>query len=208
MKLNSSVADLTPHFIITKFKTMVNSSSEISINALNLIFDSNQKKLVKFFWSFVLLCSLSGFCFYLYAAFVKWHKNPEVVMDSREKNSKDFPFPAFTICSPLFARDNLSNFMKMFDSYTERRKLNVTKSECEYLVANTNWCYADQQSIANLIEFHCKDFIESIKNISVLEMIDKSASDVDSLFKKNINMRTLRRIFSSDGICYTDNLQV
>lgn len=123
---------------------MKNLASNISIHSFNSIFADNQKKLVNFFWILILLCSFSGFCFYFYSAFVKWQKTPDVVMDLREKNSKDFPFPAITICSPLFARDNLSNFYNFIHNFEISKHNNLSKpskSECEFFGVNINWCF-------------------------------------------------------------------
>lgn len=182
--------------------------SEISIHGTNNIFGENRSKFVRVFWVFIFICSFSGFCFYLYSVFVKWKYTPDIVMDSREKNSKDFPFPAITICTPLFARDNLANLVKSYEKIINKEKVEFSKSECNYFAANINWCSADKYEIHEIVKKSCHNQLDEINKIQVLKTITESSLNITELFGLVQGRNKLRRIFTRMGICFTNNMQV
>lgn len=182
---------------------MSNLASEISIHSFLYIFDSKKNKLVRIFWALIFICSFSGFCFYFYVGYFKWQHSPDVVMDSHEKVSKDFPFPAITICSPLFARENLTI---KFDEI-ERDDMQYTKSQCEYYAANSWWCPPKRYTFHHRFQNICTPFFNDMERMDILELINKSAK-TERNFMMNLDFIKLQRIFTSDGICFTYNMQV
>lgn len=182
---------------------MSNLATDISIHSFLYIFDNKKNKLVRVFWALVFFCSFSGFCFYFYSAFCKWQKSPDVVMDSREKVSKNFPFPAITLCSPLFARENLTI---KFDEI-ERDDMKYTKSQCEYYAANSWWCPPKRDSFHYRFQNICGPFHSDMESMDILDLINNSAK-TEQNFIINLNFIKMRRIFTSDGICFSYNMQV
>ena len=45
---------------------------------------------------------------------MKWNENPDYVKKTLWKPIHEIPFPAVTVCSPLFARDNLANLNEFY----------------------------------------------------------------------------------------------
>lgn len=187
---------------------MPTSASEISIHSFLYIFGGNQRKIVRFFWILILVCSFSGFSFYFYVAYIKWHTLPDIVMDSREKNSRDFPFPAITICSPLFARANITHFLYIYKSAMLKEKNgSLSQSECEFYAANSCWCLPKYKVNYDLIRHICRSYRQGIDNMNIIDMLSESAPE-EREFALNPNQHKLRRVFTADGICFTYNMQV
>lgn len=196
------------HFYCAVLIKMSISASTITIHSLNSIFAENQKKFVRVFWSLILLCSIFGLTFYLHAAYDKWHKTPDVVMDSREQNSKDFPFPAITICSPLFARDNLSNLLKANQIFYKNGDYDFSKKECEFFAANINWCSSNSYQVHDIVKVACPKFLEDVNKIQTLQTINQSSLSIEELFGVIKGRGKMKRIFTEYGICYSNNMQV
>lgn len=96
-------------------------------------------------------------------------------MKARERNSSEFPAPAITICSNLFARNETANFFKSLRIFTEKLPFKFSKEECFVLVANVHWC---QPAFGRLVETLCGQF--DIERINVLDIVNRSALTVIS----------------------------
>lgn len=177
-------------------------ASEITIHSLNWIFHEKSKTLTQIFWILILISSFCGFGFYFYAAIMKWHYTPDIVIDSRLRLPQDFPFPAFTVCRPFFAVNNLANFSRISNKLVQISNFTLTQTECEYFIANNNWC----DLRGNLILLHenlknaCNNYLKEIEEMNILEKIDESSLLLVELRK--------RKIFTDYGMCLTINMQV
>jgi hypothetical protein len=97
-------------------------------------------------------------------------------MKAHERNSSEFPGPAITVCSNLFAKSNCSvNFFNIFSKHhTGNVPSNLTKKQCSVLAANLHWC---QPNFNGLVENVCSKW--DVSNINVLDILYDSALPVN-----------------------------
>lgn len=94
--------------------TIESFSKESSIHGIKFIADKNNNRLIRIFWTISFLMSIAGFCFYANSVYLKWSTNPDITLKIKWKSIREIPFPAITICLPLFAKSNtlrLSSFV-------------------------------------------------------------------------------------------------
>lgn len=99
---------------MSKIITVESFSKESSIHGIKFIADKNNSNLIRIFWTVSFLMSIAGFCFYANGVYLKWSKNPDIALKIKWKSIREIPFPAVTICLPLFAKTNsikLSSFV-------------------------------------------------------------------------------------------------
>lgn len=96
-------------------------------------------------------------------------------MKSSEKNSTLFPAPAITICSNLFAKDNMANFYETYKRFAMKEDSFLNKDECMVLASNLHWC---QPEFGAMVRELCKEYNWEILNLNVLEVINRSALTV------------------------------
>ena len=65
---------------------------------------------------------------------------PETVTRSRNLDPLDFPAPAITICSNIFARDDLASYSETHQMLSEKQNFSFSELECKYLTSNMHWC--------------------------------------------------------------------
>lgn len=118
---------------------------------------------------------------------------PEILIKANERSLKDFPFPAITVCPNVFARDNLVNFIDIFN---KSKKFN--DEECELQFSNVLWC---QREVLDYIVSICND---SLVKVNVVENILKSSLEPEELFVVGIN-QPQKTVFSGNGPCFTFN---
>ena len=129
---------------------------------------------------------------------------PETVTRTADVSSIDFPAPAITICSNLFAREEFVNFFKVFHDYREIKNYTISEQKCRYLIANLHWCQPDLDKFVKDI---CGQY--DLQDLNVVETINKSALSTEELFHsfdKPLGMHIVR-VFTAFGICYTYNMQ-
>lgn len=98
-------------------------SSESTIHGVRYFCDRKISKFFRLYWIFFFIFSLGGFCFYFKGLYFKWSHKPEYVTKTIWKPIHEIPFPAFTVCSPLFARNDLANLNKFLHEFDEHGKI-------------------------------------------------------------------------------------
>jgi hypothetical protein len=94
-------------------------------------------------------------------------------MKAREVNASNFPVPAITICSSLFARESSANFYETNKKFFDRTPMNYSKQECERFSANLQWCQGNFGLMAKRV---CSKY--DILNIDVLKTLFESSLEV------------------------------
>lgn len=147
-----------------------------SIHGVKYVLTNVYVKSTRIFWCCALLFSFSGFMYNICMAYKKWQFDPQIVMKSRDRISSEFPLPAVTLCSNVFVKDDIVNFQDVYIKLMTAKPVNLTEKQCQVLTANLLWCQPDLPKIA--IE-SCSNF--DIKNINVIQIIDKNALQVKML---------------------------
>jgi Amiloride-sensitive sodium channel len=184
-----------------------------AVHGVKYILGSNYSKITRFLWTIALLLSICGFFFYIRIAYQKLMFQPELVIKVTDRNFSDFPAPAVTICSNLFARNNTASISDFYITTTRKKRLNflkytfevnLTVEQCACLTANIHWC---QPNLSTQVMKYCTD--PRLEKINVLDYIDGSAHLTSDAFLMCSDSRCddrIKRVFTDSGICYTVNL--
>lgn len=175
---------------------MKNFAGDSTIHGVNFIFGENRGKFTRFLWLLLLFTSLCGFFYYFKFGYSKWQFTPDIAMRSQERNIRDFPMPAITICPRIFAKNLQANYTEVFVFSG-----NVSKSRCEFTAANTNWC---EPYLTHIVRSSCSQWLNEMDNINVLDFINKSGFDRHEVLDKR---NDFARIFTNRGICFSYNIQ-
>lgn len=100
-------------------KTLLDESS---IHGLRFIVDSSQNKYFRIFWAVAFACSIAGMSYYAKGVVVKFFERPDVGHEIHSRPIRDVPFPAVTICSPVMAKVDYTNYGRFKAFY----KLNMS----------------------------------------------------------------------------------
>jgi amiloride-sensitive sodium channel len=154
--------------------------------------------------------SLIGLIYNAKRLYIKLNVLPDIAITVKDGLSRNVPFPAITMCLPVFAKNGLSNYTYYMDEYYkygEKNVLNMTEDEKKYLVANTIRCNED--SLDPIFDC-CKD--ANISNI--VQLMNESYLTIDEAFigchlrlKSNNCNDMVKRILTDRGFCFTTNLQ-
>jgi hypothetical protein len=179
-------------------------ASASSIHGVKYVLSNHRNTSTRIFWSIAILLSICGFSYYIYFAYIKFMYEIEIVIRPRDRNAAEFPAPATTLCSGLFARDSLVNISYVYKNYvTLKGRLNLTETECRYMAANFHWC----QPAFNyfVTEYVCPKF--ELNKLNVLKLIDNSALTTEQtfLFCDKGRCPGISRVFTDYGICFTRN---
>lgn len=191
---------------------MSSFSSESTIHGVGFIFGSSRSLLTRIFWIIWFFLSLLGLVYYIYISTAKWLVIPDLVLRVSQRSMREFPFPAITLCSPVFAKRSIVDF-HITEESSDDFKL-YTREECEYIIANSHWCqYPNLYSII----VHCP---EIGSKIDIVKLMNESSYNVAELFHNHPFRRFIDnneeilsplaqfdKILTDQGFCYTTNLQ-
>jgi Amiloride-sensitive sodium channel len=174
-----------------------------SVHGIKYILSQNRIKSTRIFWTIAIFFSACGLGYYVYTGYHKFVYDPEIVMKTRDRPATDFPAPAITICSNLFAKDKLANLSYVYSNLNS--KINLKKKNCDYLTANLHWC---QPAFASMMmAYLCPDWFD---HVNILKLINDSAFSIREMFFTCNDPRpecdkNYMRIFTDFGICYVRN---
>lgn len=182
-------------------------SKSLTIHGVSYIFNPTHSKFTRVFWTFSFLLSICGFCFYLHTSYVKTFINPDFGMKINQKLSREIPFPAITVCSPLFTRDKIVDIREYFKIALRNEKFaaNLSESQCEYFSANNHWCFANYARFST-----CED--DSRKIVEFLQKSSVKVSEFIVACTFGLNFYDPTEMFQKvltdgHGFCYTYNVQ-
>lgn len=177
---------------------------DTSIHGVNFIAGQNRSKIMRFFWSFSFLISTILFGYNIYGIFVKWQIEPDILVKINMKLLSEIPFPAITLCSPMFSRDNLTNYEKFADEIDK----NLTTNEVNYFAANIQSCNPSivSQFESEIIKYHTDNDTIKLLNESSIKTNDFLFGCDEKTVKIECN-RIFDRVLTDRGFCYSFNLQ-
>lgn len=187
---------------------MYRFAEDCSVHGFIFIFGHGYSKFTRIFWITMVLLSFSVFSFYLHEIHNKWFQSYEFVTVSRVLEKENFPFPALTICSPIFRRDAILNY-----SYKDYNpKYEPSPEECDIIVANLHWRNP---------EYFLKGLLKcSLKSdLKISETVKNNSMNIDEIFSKCIDERIredlpqgsctkkFTKVLTESGVCFTFNMQ-
>jgi amiloride-sensitive sodium channel len=180
----------------------------------NIITTKNERirKILKYFWTCVILSSICGLSFYTRSAFIKLNIQPDIGLTVTLRPSREIPFPAFTICSGILPNELQDTYKMHPYTYFENVKNKKT----------TNNLTSDQQNDFAAYTQMCREIVDtnfvmdkicnnrSEKNvIEMLKKFDYLDYDYDCSFRGLYVScsKSYSRSLTDYGICYTFNIQ-
>ncbi|KAG5680507.1 hypothetical protein PVAND_010014 [Polypedilum vanderplanki] len=164
----------------------------------------------RIFYTFSFICTTLAFLFYVYRAYKKWKIIPDIVIRKNQKFLGEIPFPAVTICSPVFSRPELLYYPN-YSSDTLKSNIKVlakiTPNEANYYISNMQACNPSYTAVIEVIKT-----IQTRNN--TVELLNESFLSVDEVFamchyaaKLTECKRLFNRVLTDRGFCYSFNMQ-
>lgn len=167
-----------------------------------LFFDTDQRTIKKFGCAtfFIAFC---GLAFYINGIYVKWQINPVVAEEVNFVPNREIPFPAVTICNPIFSRDQNPNLWK----FLQNPRGNFSAVEREKLAANVQACAPQSAPLVSRI-------FPKPYSSSIIQILNGKFSHINDSFilcsfqYKHTNCeRLLNYVLTDKGFCFSYNLQ-
>jgi len=180
----------------------------LTVHGVRHIFTGNGSKFTRIFWSVAVLFSIIGFCFNNYMLYMKLSEKPDINVRTGHKFTSKIPFPAITICTPLFAKKNLVSLYKHFTHirFKPNDPLNLSIQEQNYMASNIHTCMPSFSYLAKRqTQQRTSDDIVKLLNESFLT-IDETLLNCG--YKEILSDCSifLNRVLTDRGFCYTFNL--
>lgn len=173
---------------------------ESSLHGIPTIFNRSEDKIARFFTALACLIAFGGLGFYVHGIYVKVVVMPETVEEVNLIPSTEVPFPAVTICSPLFSKNNSPNIREVL----KNPDLILTKLEQDSLSVNIQAC---RPSLSSSFLHMCKN-----RNVSNILNILSEKSKIFGLCISPINSyienceKILKFVLTNQGYCHTYNM--
>ncbi|CAG9808682.1 unnamed protein product [Chironomus riparius] len=185
-------------------------TKQSSIHGFQFLSKRRNSSFSRIFWGLSLIISLIGLIYNAKRLYIKLNILPDIGITVKQELSRHVPFPAITMCLPVFAKNRLANYTHFMNEYYRNGKKNVfnlTEMDKQFLAVNTIRCSEDD--LDPILEC-CKD--ANISNI--VHLMDKSYLTIDETFsncdlrleEKDCNL-IIKRILTDRGFCFTTNFQ-
>lgn len=141
--------------------------------------------------------------------YLRFNNKPNINVRNKRRFITEIPYPAITLCNPLFARDSLVRFYNITrrSRINPNEDLNLTIQEQNYLSSNIQACSADnaeflKRDVSRRTEYDTVKLLEE-SSLSTSEaflacMYGGNAMDCNKI---------LNRVLTDRGFCYSFNMQ-
>lgn len=167
-------------------------------------FFSSKDKFIRRCGILVFFIAFCGLGFYMHEIYLKWRIEPIIGEEMNLIPLREIPFPAVTICNPIFTRDQKPNLYEVLKS--DRQKLKLSIEEQNHLAANVQAC--TPQLSGRILKF-CPQRNQT----SIVESLRKKFENLNEVFvfcsfryKKIDCDRFLNYVLTDFGFCFSYNL--
>lgn len=184
----------------------------LSIHGIKHIFAGYGSKFSRFFWTFAVMGSFVGFGFSSHLLYMKLNTTPDINVRVGQKFTNQIPFPAITICNPLFTKNQIVQFFNIskysrYASFKSLPGLNLTVEQQNYLASNIHACTAEFSDVL-------KSQVENRTNNDIISLMKESSLTVNEAIincgYRNQNSdcsKLFNKILTDKGYCYSFNMQ-
>ncbi|KAG5671928.1 hypothetical protein PVAND_002096 [Polypedilum vanderplanki] len=174
------------------------------------IINKRNSCLTRFFWLIALSASIGGLLFHLVVLYRKYGYEPDLGVKISQKPMRDIPFPAITICSPVFAKNNIVNYRK-FGMFFEMTGKNLTTEQKNYFAANYQVCNPSDEIGDYEIVSH---FLKKRTDFDLIKLVEETSLNVTDLMLvcavHGVPIdctKIFTRVLTDFGLCFTFNMQ-
>jgi amiloride-sensitive sodium channel len=188
---------------------MYNNKSN-SIQAVSVIVDKNNGIASRLFYTISFIFTTAAFFYYVFCSYEKWKIEPDIAVRKHQIRLGEIPFPALTICSPVFARSETMRY-KMYSSLYVKKYPevldNITSSEANYLISNQHACNPYYIDFSKRVQhLRTKSDVVKLMSESFLETDDVLISCIYGS-RQRICDNMFNRVLTDRGFCYSFNMQ-
>jgi acid-sensing ion channel, other len=199
-------------------------ASSSTIHGVQFIFNNSRHNLVRIFWVFAFVFAFSCCIYNSRDSYWKLSVEPEMETTTNLKSIKEIPFPAVTICSPLFTKENITpNGMEFNYKFLKKNQIikELSSDQFNYFIANLYW------ASPNLLDHYITARKKYTNNLTVPAIYNNHRSEVDLfpfLFESHFDVDELffdckfqgstyrcsklfKKVMAVQKICYVFNLQ-
>jgi len=165
-------------------------------------------KIIKILWIIVFTSSLFGLGFYIKVCYSKLKISPEILVNEEYIHSYSIPFPAITICPPVYIKSEYLNVSKL---HAELLNNKTIRNEDKLLIPSSIHTCANNDK-HSILDLELKVLKNKNFDEKVIENMDKAAPSISDTFAmcevnefkgcENIFIRT----YTDFGYCFTFNL--
>ena len=155
----------------------------------------------------VFLASAAGIAYFAFQLYTKWAVNPDINVQIVNPPEFEIPFPAITICSPVFSKHQMANYNDYMKNIAHLMPVNLSSAQQNYLAANTHWC---APNVGGYILEKCPDRTE----LNIVKLLGESSLTSDELlvscYLRNYMVecqKIFTRVLTDYGFCYTFNMK-
>lgn len=217
------------YFILTKYflknlnmQDTSNSKfgSESTIHGVKFIFNSSLHLGIRVSWALVLCLAFFGCIYNARQNYRKFAIEPETEITQQQISTGEDPFPAVTICTPIFGRKKSISTSNRFLNYVvfNPELLNVfTQEEWNHVVSNIQWMMPSTFLLIkyyNEMAYNISDGWYYRSEIDLVPYLNRSHYEIDEMFLECkfrgipvICSEIIRRVMTPRGICYTYNME-
>lgn len=183
----------------------------LSVHGVRFIFNRNGTKFSRSFWMVAMLVSLAGLGYNFHLLYLKLTQTPDINVRVKQKFTHDIPFPAITVCNPLFARDSLVRYYNISKHWRADTGVNVVTAlnlsdvEQQYLESNIQACDT------NAAILHKRQVTKHDRN--VVKLLNESSLQLSEAIINchyrdvKINCSTcFNRVLTDRGYCFSFNM--
>ncbi|KAG5671927.1 hypothetical protein PVAND_002095 [Polypedilum vanderplanki] len=172
------------------------------------IIAKNNHLFSRIFWLIAFITSIILLIYSSFWLIWKYNYEPDFGVKIIQRPMREIPFPAFTICSPVFAKNNLANYLKLGNIFNS--KANFTIKEQNYFAANYQVCnpfddIGDFQTV--------KDHVMNRTDFDIVKLLNESSMNVTELIhfcsiSDELDcVKSFNQILTERGFCYNFNMQ-
>ncbi|KAG5684069.1 hypothetical protein PVAND_013318 [Polypedilum vanderplanki] len=185
-------------------------ASESSLHAVQFVFNDKHRLASRLFWIFSLTISLMTFGYYVRNGYRKWLVEPDVSTTMKRILVREIPFPAITICSPLFAKSEFANrndFMKLMQTF------DFAFQDCYLPIDKRDHMTVSLEACNHMGSSY---YIKTIPRINFdnVEILGESYKTVDEAMTQSVKVgkyencsNNFNRVLTYRGFCYSFNMQ-
>ncbi|XP_070498112.1 pickpocket protein 28-like [Chironomus tepperi] len=181
----------------------------ISIHGIQYIFVGHVSKYTRVFWSLVVLTSIGGLLFNNYLLYQKLNEIPDISIRTSQIFTNEIPFPAVTVCTSLFAKNQLGRYFYATKSVRANPNvdLNLSIQDQNYLASNIHACNPETaESFRNNVKNRTKTNIVHLLNESSLTLHEVLLNCAYQSIVIDCSY-IFNRVLTDRGFCYSFNLQ-
>lgn len=193
-----------PRAFLKSPKSEVIPPDESSIHGLRFILGKNRHPFTRLFWFTIFVVAAASFSYCGYKITNRMFFRVDLVTNIKQVSTREIPFPAVSVCQPVFTSDKAANISKIL----EDPKLNISSEDCKPFVVNTQKC---PSKVSEIISSKCSD---SFEGESITKMIENSSLELSKVLvgcswrEQSIDCKKIfNPIVSDNGICYSFNMQ-